>query len=122
MRFYNGQEELRGLLFIKSMMSMNNLKKQVTVETGYAMKAGIQCSDVVLDDSSSVSVDRTQMRELVDMLMSGKYQVLVVEDIYDITRNPDDLRAMIDRINGMGVLIFDLGIMGLRFNDYEIGC
>lgn len=122
MRFYNGQEELRGLLFIKSMMSMNNLKKQVTVETGYAMKAGIHCADVVLDDSSSVSVDRTQMRELVDMLMSGKYQVLVVEDIYDITRNPDDLRAMIDRINGMGVLIFDLGIMGLRFNDYEIGC
>lgn len=122
MRFYNGQEELRGLLFIKSMMSMNNLKKQVTVEIGYAMKAGIHCADVVLDDSSSVSVDRTQMRELVDMLMSGKYQVLVVEDIYDITRNPDDLRAMIDRINGMGVLIFDLGIMGLRFNDYEIGC
>ena len=122
MRFYNGQEELKGLLFIKSMMSMNNLKKQVTVETGYAMKAGIHCADVVLDDSSSASVDRIQMRELVDMLMSGKYQVLVVEDIYDITRNPDDLRAMIDRINGMGVLIFDLGIMSLRFNDYEIGC
>ena len=58
----------------------------------------------------------------METLESGKYEVLVVEDIYDITREPEDLRVMMDRINSMGVLIFDLGIMGLRFNNYEIGC
>lgn len=122
MKFYNGQEELKGLLFMKSMMSMKNVKKQAVVETGYAMKAGINCDTVALDDSTSTSVDRQQMRELVEKLETGKYHVLVVEDIYDITREPEDLKTMIDRINGMGVLIFDLGIMDLRFNNYEIGC
>lgn len=122
MKFYNGQEELKGLLFMKSMMSMKNVKKQAVVETGYAMKAGINCDTVALDDSTSTSVDRQQMRELVETLETGKYHVLVVEDIYDITREPEDLKTMIDRINGMGVLIFDLGIMDLRFNNYEIGC
>lgn len=34
----------------------------------------------------------------------------------------EDLKTMIDRINDMGILIFDLGIMGLRFNNYDIGC
>lgn len=122
MSFYNGQEELNGLLFIKSMMSMNNVKKQAVIEAGYAVKIGISCKDVAVDDSSSTSVDRQPMRELIETLETGKYHVLVVEDIYDITREPEDLRAMIDRINGMGIFIFDLGIMGLRFNNYDIGC
>lgn len=122
MKFYNGQEELKGLLFMKSMMSMNNVKKQAIVEIGYAMKARINCEAVAVDDSASSSVDRQPMRDLVETLESGKYEVLVVEDIYDITREPEDLRVMIDRINDMGILIFDLGIMGLRFNNYEIGC
>lgn len=39
------------------------------------------------------------------------YKVLVVEDIYEITRNPEDLKSMMDRINGLGVTIFDLGTM-----------
>jgi hypothetical protein len=122
MKFYNGQEELNGLLFMKSMRSMNNVKKQAVIEAGYAMKVGISCKDVVVDDSSSTSVDRQPMRELVETLESGKYHVLVVEDIFDITREPEDLKTMIDRINDMGILIFDLGIMGLRFNNYDIGC
>lgn len=122
MKFYNGQEEVKGLLFMKSMMSMNNVKKQAVATIGYAMKAGIDCETVVVDDSASLSVDRQQMRDLVEMLESGKYEVLVVEDIYDITREPEDLRVMMDRINGMGILIFDLGIMDLRFNNYEIEC
>ncbi|MBQ8230486.1 MAG: DNA invertase [Lachnospiraceae bacterium] len=122
MKFYNGQEELKGLLFMKSMMSMNNVKKQAIVESGYAKRAGINCEAVAVDDSASSFVDRQPMRDLVETLESGKYEVLVVEDIYDITREPEDLRVMIDRINDMGILIFDLGIMGLRFNNYEIGC
>lgn len=122
MNFYNGQEELNGLLFIKSMMSMNNVKKQAVIDAGYAMKTGINCKDVAVDDSPSVSVDREQMRELIERLETSEYQVLVVEDIYDITREQEDLKVMIDRINGMGILIFDLGIMGLRFNNYDIGC
>jgi hypothetical protein len=49
-------------------------------------------------------------------------KVLVVEDIYEITRNPEDLKSMMDRINDLGVTIFDLGTMSARYNNYAIEC
>ena len=37
-------------------------------------------------------------------------------------RDVSDLKAMIDRINGMGVIIFDLATMTARFNNYSDEC
>lgn len=51
------------------------------------------------------------MRQLMEILEISDYKVLVVEDIYEITRNPEDLKSMMDRINDLGVTIFDLGTM-----------
>ena len=62
------------------------------------------------------------MRQLVEILETSDYKVLVVEDIYEITRNPEDLKSMMDRINGLGVTIFDLGTMSARYNNYAIEC
>ena len=75
-----------------------------------------------MDDGVSTSVDREQMRNLIEKLETGKYAVLVVEDIYDITRNPEDLMAMMDRINNLVVTIFDLGTMSARYNNHAVEC
>ena len=48
--------------------------------------------------------------------------MLVVGDVYDLTNNIPDLKAMIDRINGMDVIIFDLSTMTARFNNYAKEC
>ena len=110
MKKYNGKELYKGLLFIKSMMSMNNVNRQKELD------------QTVVDDGASTSVDRPQMRQLMEILEISDYKVLVVEDIYEITRNPEDLKSMMDRINDLGVTIFDLGTMSARYNNYAIEC
>ena len=122
MKKYNGTDIYEGLLFIKSMMSINNVMKQAVEGQAYAFKVGIECNDVAVDDGVSTSVDREQMRNLIEKLETGKYAVLVVEDIYDITRNAEDLMAMMDRINNLGVTIFDLGTMSARYNNHAVEC
>lgn len=96
MKKYNGKELYKGLLFIKSMMSMNNVNRQKELDQTYALSVGIECDQTVVDDGASTSVDRPQMRQLMEILEISDYKVLVVEDIYEITRNPEDLKSMMD--------------------------
>ena len=119
---YNGKEVLNGLLFIKSMMSVENVERQAIALRKLANKAGVDCNHALLDDSYSKLIDRDAICDLLEYLDSGRYQVLVVEDVYDLTTNIPDLKAMIDRINGMGVIIFDLATMTARFNNYAKEC
>ena len=119
---YNGKEVLNGLLFIKSMMSVENVERQAIALRKLANKAGVDCNHALLDDSYSKSIDRDAICDLLEYLDTGRYQVLVVEDVYDLTPNIPDLKAMIDRINGMGVIIFDLATMTARFNNYAKEC
>ena len=119
---YNGKEVLNGLLFIKSMMSVENVERQAIALRKLANKAGVDCKHALLDDSYSKSIDRDAICDLLEYLDTGRYQVLVVEDVYDLTTNIPDLKAMIDRINGMDVIIFDLATMTARFNNYSDEC
>lgn len=119
---YNGKEVLNGLLFIKSMMSVENVESQAIALRKLANKAGVDCKHALLDDSYSKSIDRDAICDLLEYLDTGRYQVLVVEDVYDLTNNIPDLKAMIDRINGMNVIIFDLATMTARYNNYAKEC
>lgn len=119
---YNGKEVLNGLLFIKSMMSIENVERQAIALRKLANKAGVDCKHALLDDSYSKSIDRDAICDLLEYLDTGRYQVLVVEDVYDLTNNIPDLKAMIDRINGMNVIIFDLATMTARYNNYAKEC
>lgn len=119
---YNGKEVLNGLLFIKSMMSVENVERQAIALRKLANKAGVDCNHALLDDSYSKSIDREAICDLLEHLDTGRYQVPVVMDVYDLITNIPDLKAMIDRINGMGVIIFDLATMTARFNKYSDEC
>lgn len=81
---YNGKEVLNGLLFIKSMMSVENVERQAIALRKLANKAGVDCNHALLDDSYSKSIDRDAICDLLEYLDTGRYQVLVVEDVYDL--------------------------------------
>ena len=55
MKKYNGKELYKGLLFIKSMMSMNNVNRQKELDQTYALSVGIECEQTVVDDGASTS-------------------------------------------------------------------
>ncbi len=122
MKKYDDKRICKGILFIKSMMSVSNVNKKKELDLENAFKAGIACEQTVIDDGISLSVDRPQMRQLVEILETADYDALVVEDIYELTRDLQDLRVLMDRINGFGVIIFDLSTMSARYNNYAIEC
>ena len=103
-------------------MSVENVERQAIALRKLANKAGVDCNHALLDDSYSKSIDRDAICDLLEHLDTGRYQVPVVVDVYDLITNIPDLKAMIDRINGMGVIIFDLATMTARFNKYSDGC
>ena len=52
-----------GLLFIKSMMSINNVMKQAVEDQAYAFKVGIECNDVTVDDG--VGIDNSKKEDAI---------------------------------------------------------
>lgn len=122
MTMYDGKEMYEGLLFMRSFKSEENLIPDVTLDMLAARKAGIIIKNVLVDDNYSRSVDREEMTDLLGFLNKVDAKVLVVEDIHDITDDANDLKKMMDRINGMDVIIFELRSMSARFNNYNHEC
>ena len=119
MTMYDGKEMYEGLLFMRSFKSEENLIPDVTLDMLAARKTGIIIKNVLVDDNYSKSVDREEMTDLLGFLNKVDAKVLVVEDIHDITDDANDLRKMMDRINGMDIIIFELRSMSARFNNYN---
>lgn len=96
---YNGIRCIEGILFIKPRIKFANneekykklLENQAYMDTMKARKFGINCNDALEDDATSREITREDILELIECLISGKYKALVVEDIYDITTNLEDL-------------------------------
>ena len=122
MTMYDGKEMYEGLLFMRSFKSEENLIPDVTLDMLAARKAGIIIKNVLVDDNYSRSVDREEMTDLLGFLNKVDAKVLVVEDIHDITDDANDLKKMMDRINSMDVIIFELRSMSARFNNYNHEC
>ena len=122
MTMYDGKEMYEGLLFMRSFKSEENLIPDVTLDMFAARKAGIIIKNVLVDDNYSRSVDREEMTDLLGFLNKVDAKVLVVEDIHDITDDANDLKKMMDRINGMDVIIFEIRSMSARFNNYNHEC
>ena len=122
MTMYDGKEMYEGLLFMRSFKSEENLIPDVTLDMLAARKTGIIIKNVLVDDNYSKSVDREEMTDLLGFLNKVDAKVLVVEDIHDITDDANDLKKMMDLINGMDVIIFELRSMSARFNNYNHEC
>lgn len=122
MTMHDVKEMYEGLLFMRSFKSEENLIPDETLDMLAARKAGIIIKNVLVDDNYSKSVDREEMTDLLGFLNKVDAKVLVVEDIHDITDDANDLKKMMDRINGMDVIIFEVRSISARFNNYNHEC
>lgn len=122
MTMHDVKEMYEGLLFMRSFKSEENLIPDETLDMLAARKAGIIIKNVLVDDNYSKSVDREEMTDLLGFLNKVDAKVLVVEDIHDITDDANDLKKIMDRINGMDVIIFEVRSISARFNNYNHEC
>lgn len=110
MENYNGMELVNGVLFIKSLASQKSIEQAALSSVQYAFRKNVLCEDALLDDTTSKDIDRNCIYDLFDYLETGKYRVLVVNDIFDITTHGADLKSFINRVNDMGIAVLDLSL------------
>lgn len=118
----DGKMVHKGLLFIKSMASQEDVMLKAIADAKKAHEFNIELPHAYLDSGYNRSVDREEIYNLLEYLAGGEYQVLVVEDIKAITGNVNDLQNIMDKIQSFGVTIFDLGFKNSRFNNYNEEC
>ena len=97
-----------GVGFIKSRKSEVAVSDMQDKMEAIAYSKRIELANIIVDNTSGISVDRELIDELVGWMEKDCISVLVVRSIYDITKNVDDLISFIKIAQSLGVVIYSI--------------
>lgn len=100
--------EYLGVGFIKSRKSEIVISEMQDKMKTIAYSKGVELANIIVDDTSGISVDREVIDTLVSWMEKECITVLVVRNIYDITKNVEDLVNFIKIANRLGVIIYSI--------------
>lgn len=104
---FDGKITVNGLLFLKTKMADCNMIAYIDMSRSKCELCGIRQLDQLVDPNNQGSVDRKEIRDLMESLETGIYDVLIIRDILDLTTNTNDLEALANEILSMGIGIFE---------------
>lgn len=111
------------ILFMNSNKSERNIRKKVTKTREKCMTHGIMLGhDVVINKGPDRDIDRDAVNMLITFLLDGKYQMIVVDKLTDITNDLSDLEEFLKDAAAIGVSVFELSTMQERCHVYMEGC
>lgn len=111
------------ILFMNSNKSERNIRKKVTKTREKCMTHGIMLGhDVVINKGPDRDIDRDAVNMLITFLLDGKYQMIVVDKLTDITNDLSDLEEFLKDAAAIGVSVFELSTMQVRHHVYMEGC
>lgn len=100
------------ILFINSNKAESNILKKVA-----AVRKTCILHDIILGDEAVVSkgpdrdIDREAVNILISLLMRGKYQIVIVDRLTDITDDVSDLEEFLKDAAESGVSVIELSYM-----------
>ena len=97
-----------GVGFVKSRKAPKKVIEQELEMHDEAEFRGIDLVNIIVDDSSGADVDRFCIDNLVEWMEKKMIDVLVVNDIHDITKDQDDLVEFILKAFELDVRIISL--------------
>ena len=100
--------EYLGVGFIKSRKSEIVISEMQDKMKTIAYSKCVELANIIVDDTSGISVDREVIDTLVSWMEKDCITVLVVRNIYDITKNVADLVNFIKIANRLGVIIYSI--------------
>ena len=116
-------ELMQGILLMNSNKSECNIRKKVAKTREKCMSHGIVLGhDVVINKGSDRDIDRDAVNMLISFLIEGKYQMIVVDKLTDITSDLSDLEEFLNDAAAIGVSVFELSTMQIRHHVYMEGC
>lgn len=111
------------ILFMNSNKSERNIRKKVARTREKCMSHGIVLGhDVVINKGSDRDIDRDAVNMLISFLIEGKYQMIVVDKLTDITSDLSDLEEFLNDAAEIGVSVFELSTMQIRHHVHMEDC
>lgn len=111
------------ILFMNSNKSERNIRKKVAKTREKCMSHGIVLGhDVVINKGPDRDIDRDAVNMLITFLLDGEYQIIVVDNLTDITSDLSDLEEFLNDAAAIGVSVFELSTMQIRHHVYMEGC
>lgn len=111
------------ILFMNSNKSERNIRKKVAKTREKCMSHGIVLGhDVVINKGPDRDIDRDAVNMLITFLLDGKYQMIVVDKLTDLTSDLSDLEEFLNDAAASGVSVFELSTMQIRHHVYMEGC
>ncbi len=110
MEHYAGERVKNGVLFISSFKAAENIKAFADEVEKKIKKKCIRVEDAFIDrnQTDASDIDRPSMKALIEGLDTGKYDVLVVRSLYDITIDESDWEAFLNTMADIDVEVYDL--------------
>ena len=68
----------------------------------------VEIADVIGDESSGLDIDREEIDLLSDWIENSPVGILILQSIYDISKDPDDLEKFLERAERFHMIIVDV--------------
>ncbi|CRZ35082.1 hypothetical protein DFR55_12912 [Herbinix hemicellulosilytica] len=98
----------KGVIFIKSRKSDNKIHNMVSNICVHAKERDVEIVDIIVDESSGVDVDRSEVDRLWDWVENSPVGIIYLKSIFDITSNEDDLEKFFARAEYYGMILVDM--------------
>lgn len=101
--------DIPAVLFMNSNKSEKNIRKIVTEYRLACCYAGIDLKhEVIVNKGSNRDIDRDAINLLISLLVTGQYEVVVVEKLSDLTNDASDLEEFMRDASQAGVYFYEI--------------
>lgn len=97
-----------GVIFIKSRKSDDKIWQAIDEMKALASSTYVEIADVIVDESSGLDIDREEIDLLSDWIENSPVGILILQSIYDISKDPDDLDKFLERAERFHMIIVDV--------------
>lgn len=94
--------------FIKSRKSDSKLMDISEEMHQFAEDIGIELLDIICDRKSNDDVDRDEITELMQGFEAGDYSVILVRNLFEITKDQDEIVNFVNKINASNGIVISL--------------
>lgn len=98
----------KGILFMSSMKSQENIKQMVMQIKVQCAKRNILVEDVAVEHNliGDMDMDRPVVKSVVNAIVNRRYGVLVIRNQYDVTENDSDWEKFVGGMADMDVRVY----------------
>ena len=121
MMIYEENPIARGVLFLSSMKSQENVEQMVMQIKVQCAKRNILVEDVAVEHNliGDMDMDRPVVKSVVNAIVNTGYEVLVLRNQYDVTEDDSDWEKFVGDMADMDVQVYLADMGEFVGNAYE---